>query len=126
MNEKSAITLSDSLLKALTENSNKAPEIVNEVLQENKSEILNLLSGYYFQKRGKVHKLSFDEEHLKFDDNTSGSFMASFHVNYNNGCQDLNYDIENERMTIRFKLDMTKKILELFGEEVPERDPDEF
>lgn len=126
MNEKTAVALSNSHLNALVEDGNDQREMLAGVLHENESTILNLLSGYYFQKRGKVHSLTIDQDHIQFKNKTSGSFTTTFHVNYNNGCQDLNYDIENERMTIQFKLDTTNKMLELFGEEVPERDPDEF
>ncbi|MBT1702834.1 hypothetical protein [Chryseosolibacter indicus] len=124
MNESTSIHLPDHFFDRLQIETNKAL-LLSQTLRDSLKQILDLLTSYYFSKRGKVHGLKLSSEETRFDDNTTGYFIIHYNINYNNGCQDINFD-ESDKMTIRFRIDEHAKLLMLQGEEVREREPDEL
>jgi hypothetical protein len=125
MIEKAIINLSDRFF-SIQHGTVDWEQIIQEILSASQPEILLLLSGYYYIKRGKIHHLRLELNTIRFNTSFSGHVTVRYNINYNNGCQDLTYDIEDEAMVIAFEIDFNRRALQLYGEEVPEREPDEI
>lgn len=96
---------------------------IEEISTHFSATILQLLQGYYFLKRGRVHSLVFQEGSLQKSSDTEGSFQVVFKVSYTQGCQDLSFE-ENDSMQIHYLSD--REIIKFSGEETRERDVNEF
>lgn len=124
MKEQTKIDLTREFTSQLGDARDKK-SLILQFLQEQKAVILRLVGDYYYTSRGKVHGLKVSDE-VNFTNETSGSFTVRYDVNFTNGCQDVSYDHEDQRMEMKFLLDLEHSILHLSGEEIPERGPDEF
>lgn len=126
MTEKTNISVSEQFATDILHEHTNKRQLLSTLLDQSIADILMMLSGYYYASRGKVHHLKIDGNSIKFDQVTSGFFTVTFDINYTNGCQDLNYDVENENMMIYFTIDLPNKLVQLTGQEIPERGPDEL
>lgn len=82
-----------------------------------------LLTSYYYMRRGSVHGVLIDCMSYIKDTTASARFEVRFKVNFNQGCQDINYDVD-ESMCIG--MNFAESGIILSGETVPERDGEEF
>src|SRR6186997_757019 len=79
----------------------KDSETFYKVLTQSTVEIQDMISHYYYAKRGKIHSLIIEKNSIAFNGESSGRFVVRYNINYTQGCQDLTYD-EDEKMTIDF------------------------
>lgn len=124
MKEQTKIALTSEFLYRL-KNARGKKYLLLEFLRQQNASLLRLVGDYYYSSRGKVHELNVGEE-IIFINDLSGSFTVCFNVNFTNGCQDLTYDHEDQLMVMKFLLDVEHSVIHVSGEDVPEREPDEF
>jgi len=123
MQERRAIDLSGEVCNAIRHDAGAKQNLLIAKLKEQESSILEMLVSYHYESRGQVSDLLFED--VTFHDPFSGTFKINYKVNYFVGCSDINFD-EKASMTFYFKVDMASHTLELLGENIPERGPDEF
>jgi hypothetical protein len=116
MSEKITITYSNQIINI---------DFVYDLILVNHDRFITMIGNYYYAKRGKVHNLRIDKSTVVFDAEDLGNFIAKFNINFTHGCQDLTYD-EDATMKIAFRVDRPNSKAEFIGEEMLEREPDEF
>lgn len=125
MIEQVEIALSKKAIDALENVQEIRKELLLSDLENNVTSITQMLSNYYFESRGRVFDLKIEENSIFFEDQLTGHLKIHFSLNYFMGCQDLTYD-DKGSMKIQFKVNPQDKIIKLIGEDIRERDPDQY
>ncbi len=125
MIEQTSIELSETRIHAIRNIQEAKNELLVEELINNTTAIENMISGYYYESRGKVYGLNLKKDSIVFEDNLRGYLTLDYSINYFMGCQDLTYDDKNN-MRIDFEINIPEKVIKLSGENIREREPDTY
>lgn len=120
MQEKNTFQLSEQFLAGDTGKQN-----IGEELNRNIQAIEALLVGYHFSSRGRVFNVSIEEDSLNEESSLEGYFKVNYFIGQFNACADLDFT-DGAFMQISYKMNPADNSLTLIGEDVPEREPDEF
>jgi hypothetical protein len=124
MREEATIALTDKFIRDVQQAGYKEPIMILELARHNEA-LRNLLIGYHYAERGQVCNLLYKEGSLEFETGLTGSFTVEYGTDYFMACSDQSYNNRN-KMVIGFKICIENNTLRLFGEEIPERTPDEY
>lgn len=124
MQEEITIEIKEEVLANINNINQNAKDFLQSYLEENLSNIQDLLFNYHYEKRERVYDLKIDKKSISFD-GSKGSFKLQYMIGFFNACADLDYNTP-EKMMIKFYLNREKSMVTLVGEYWPERGQDEI
>lgn len=92
-------------------------------LKNQETLIHDLIFSYHYHKKERVYDLVLQENQIFYQTADSGYFIVHYQIGFFNACADLDYHAP-EKMKIDFNF--TDTTLQLKGEYIPEREPDEI
>lgn len=97
---------------------------IDDFLTSRKKE-LGIFLSFYYKKNGAVAENVSVINTLLLDDKKSGNLTLSFDVVYFNACLAI-HEQEQDKMSLKFKLDRENRKLDLIGPNWPEREMDDI
>ena len=123
MQERTKISISSVALEGIKmQAADKELIIFNELLA-NKSKIEDLIISYHYKNRGRVYNVRIESPVLSQE--LTGSFNVRYAIGHFNACADIDTN-EDAIMAIQISTDLSLAEINLTGEFIPEREPDEF
>jgi hypothetical protein len=92
-------------------------------LKNKETLIHDLIFSYHYHKKERVYDLVLQENQIFYQTANSGYFIVHYQIGFFNACADLDHHAP-EKMKIDFNF--TDTTLQLKGEYIPEREPDEI
>jgi len=121
MQEQINIMVSSGCVDAIKNDDADRSDRLNDDLKSSNS-LGGLLSSYH---KGANISYEIDHSSLDLDNQGVGLFRVDYIVHKYSGCKDKDLDEEHE-MTVNVVVNLTTHEATLLGENIPERDPDEF
>jgi hypothetical protein len=121
MQELRNISVSDKEKKELLGERNLKRLLI--FLKSKEAIIHDLIFSYHYHKKERVYDLELKENQIHYQTADSGYFMVHYQIGFFNACADLDYHAP-EKMKIDFNF--VNHNLQLKGEYLPEREPDEI
>lgn len=125
MQETQTITISKIILETIIGDSHERLRVIGNELAKQQDNICSLLTSYHWEERGKVHAIEIDDSSIKVDKNGEGHFTVKYGTNIHYGCSDRDINSDN-MMTISIKVNLQTGSTLLTGENIPDREPDNY
>jgi hypothetical protein len=123
MQERAKIGISSVALEGIkVEDVDKELIIFNELLA-NRDKIEDLIISYHYKSRGRVYNVHIEPPVLSQE--LAGYFNVRYAIGHFNACADMDTS-EDAIMPIEISTDLSLAEINLTGEFIPEREPDEF
>lgn len=106
-------------------------KILKTVIENDfQSEVVAFINQYYsYSDRGTVNYVTVSDD-FEILSNSSVEIVLqcefNYDVTYYNGCKDLDHTDEDQFMTITVKINKNNCSLEIIGDKIYEREPDEY
>ena len=125
MQEKTVINLGRIALEEIAEKPLKIKELLIAKLNENLEKIRLMISGYFFLERKRIYNLTIDEESVSMNEAGNGTFRVNFTIGILDGCADIDRS-QLDDMLVSISTNLQTGEILLLGENIPERQPDDF
>lgn len=123
MQEHLTIKLSGISLSGIMSHAAEQESILLNEFLFNKAKIEDMLTGYYFNTRGRIYNVTINKPVM--DAQNRGYLYVYYFIGHFNACADID-SYEEEKMKLSFVLNLDKAEVKISGEYFPEREPDEF
>ncbi|GEM_PF-6047097 len=123
----STFAIDKQIVQTLSIDLKETKKLLFKALNQN-SELASMLDGrneFFGDTNGEVHLVTVDKHSIKLFPNGKGSFQADFDISYYFGCSDQNTSRE-ESMSMDFEIDIANSEIKIIGENLPEREPDNY
>ncbi|RYD93045.1 MAG: hypothetical protein EOP54_19830 [Sphingobacteriales bacterium] len=125
MQESVSIILSQNTIQAIAGSSDDRLTMLCAGLQNHKYTLASMLTSYHWDERGIVYGLEIDEKSISIDKYGQGSFIVKYGINIHYGCSDKDIELD-KHMIVTINTDLNAATTTLTGENVIEREPDDF